>query len=162
MKVTTIKQIENTERDVAFEQGRSLRAVLKSDGMGFSVHKTLIRKGTVGNWHYKHHLETCYCISGSGVLTNCATKEKHNITPDTIYSLDQNDDHIFEAMTDVVLISIFNPPVSGSEIHDSEGSYSPNMEQLDFARAIVSAVYASDNKYEATETVNELLTKKTI
>lgn len=124
MKVTEIKNLENTERDVNFEQGRSIRPVIKKDNMGFSVHKTLIRKGTKGHWHYKNHLETCYCIEGKGLLTNLETKEMYFICPDVVYSLDKNDNHTFEALTDVVLISIFNPPVSGLEVHGPDGSYS--------------------------------------
>lgn len=111
MKTRSIKEIENTERDVLFKEGRSLRLILEKDNMGFSVHKTIIPKGNKGHWHYKHHLEACYCISGSGILTNLDTKEVFNISVDTIYLLDNNDNHTFEALEDVVLISIFNPPV---------------------------------------------------
>lgn len=123
MKVTSINKIVGTERDVTFNEGRSLRLILASDNMGFSVHKTLIPKGEKGHWHYKNHLESCYCIQGIGVLINLSTHERFVIEPDTIYSLDQNDDHTFEALTDVVLISIFNPPCKGTEIHKEDGSY---------------------------------------
>jgi len=123
MKVVKIKSIEGTDRDVKFKEGRSIRPVLKKDGMGFSVHKTIIPKGQTGHWHYKNHLESCYCIKGKGLLTNLKTNEAFNIDIDTIYSLDNNDDHTFTAIEDVVLISIFNPPVTGDEIHEKDGSY---------------------------------------
>jgi len=126
MTVRNIEQIEGTERDVQCPKGgfRSLRVLLAKDGMGFSVHKTLIPKGEPQHWHYKQHLEACYCIQGMGELTNLTTGERFNIVPDTIYVLDNHDDHTFQAFNDVVLISIFNPPVTGQEVHNSDGSYS--------------------------------------
>lgn len=124
MKVVTIAQIENTERHVIGKGFESLRLLLAKDGMGFSVHKTIIPvTGRAEHWHYKNHLEACYCIEGCGILTNLSTAEKFTILPDTIYVLDNHDDHTFEAIKDVVLISIFNPPVTGMEIHQADGSY---------------------------------------
>lgn len=155
MKVRTIKEIENTERDVNFKEGKSLRLVLAKDNMGFSIHKTIIPKGQKGHWHYKHHLESCYCIQGSGILTNLETNEVFKIEVDTIYSLDDNDNHTFEALEDVVLISIFNPPVTGNEVHQKDGSYTMNL-----SKDIVSAVNECTNNYDAAEKVNELLKTK--
>lgn len=157
MKVVKIKDLESTERDVKFKQGRSLRAVLKKDNMGFSIHKTIIPKGKKGNWHYKHHLESCYCIKGSGVLTNLETNEVFNIDVDTVYSLDNNDNHTFEAIEDVVLISIFNPPVSGSEIHLDDNSYE---KPTSIAEQIVRIVNNSENDYDAKEQIEDLLITK--
>lgn len=154
MKVRTIKEIENTERDVNFKEGKSLRIVLAKDNMGFSIHKTIIPKGKKGHWHYKHHLESCYCIKGSGLLTNLDTNEVFEINVDTVYSLDDNDNHTFEALEDVVLISVFNPPVTGNEIHQKDGSYSMSM-----AKEIISSLEGCKNNYDAIEIVNELLNK---
>jgi L-ectoine synthase len=123
MKVVNVNDLAGTDRDVEFKEGSSIRPVLEKDGMGFSVHKTMIRKGTLGHWHYKNHLESCYCISGKGILTSLETGERYEITPDVIYLLDKHDNHTFEAITDVVLISIFNPPVKGGETHKIDGSY---------------------------------------
>lgn len=123
MRVVNVNNLIGTDRDVQFGEGFSMRPVLAKDGMGFSVHKTLIRRGEKGYWHYKYHLESCYCISGKGILTNLETDIQYEITPDVIYSLDNHDRHSFEALTDVVLISIFNPPVTGNETHNADGSY---------------------------------------
>lgn len=124
MKVRTIKQIEKTDRDVDGENFKSLRLILEKDNMGFSVHKTIIKQGSVNNWHYQNHLEACYCISGKGKITDLEKGFTYDVNPDTIYILDNHDNHIFTALTEVVLISIFNPPVKGTEIHDSQGNYS--------------------------------------
>jgi L-ectoine synthase len=155
MRVRTIKECENTERDVNFKEGKSIRVVLAKDNMGFSIHKTIIPKGQKGHWHYKHHLESCYCIEGRGILTNLETNEIFNIEVDTVYSLDDNDNHTFEAIEDVVLISVFNPPVTGLEIHQEDGSYKSSV-----VEEIVSAVNKCKNDYEAKEVVEEILIKK--
>jgi L-ectoine synthase len=123
MKVVDINNLVGTDRDIEFKEGFSIRPIIEKDNMGFSVHKTMIRRGTKGNWHYKNHLESCYCISGKGILTSLDTGESFVITPDLIYLLDNHDNHTFEAITDVVLISVFNPPVKGNEIHKEDGSY---------------------------------------
>lgn len=125
MKVRTIKEISGTSRDVRCPSGgfRSLRLLLDRDGMGFSLHKTMIPKGPPQHWHYSNHLEACFCIAGFGILTDLATGERHAIVPDTIYVLDKHDDHTFEALEDTILISVFNPPVVGNEVHRADGSY---------------------------------------
>lgn len=124
MKIVNIRDIEGTERDVKFKEGRSLRVLLEKDNMGFSLHKTIIPKGQKGHWHYKHHQEACYCVSGYGELINLDTKQSFLIIPETTYVLDNYDNHTFEAFEDVVLISVFNPPVKGQEVHQEDGSYS--------------------------------------
>lgn len=126
MRTVNIKDLEGTERDVKCPKGgfRSIRGLLERDGMGFSMHKTLVPSGMgPQHWHYKHHLEACYCIQGRGILTNLTTGNRYEVLPDVIYVLDEHDDHTFEALEDTVLISVFNPPVTGTEVHREDGSY---------------------------------------
>jgi L-ectoine synthase len=122
MKVVRIEKMPKKRR-VKFTGGVSHRAVVASDGLGFSVNKTVIPVGPPSRWQYKNHLEACYCIKGSGVLVNLETNEAYRILPDTVYCLDKHDNHTFEAFEEVVLISIFNPPLRGDETHDSDGNY---------------------------------------
>lgn len=123
MKIIEIEQLYGTKREVDGVGFKSLRAILAKDGMGFSMHKTIIQKGGPYHWHYQNHLEACYCVAGSGTLTNLKTSQKWEIIPDMVYVLDEHDDHTFEADETTVLISVFNPPVVGDEIHDEEGNY---------------------------------------
>jgi len=119
MKIKRINQLDGVE----FTGGVSFRALTQSDNMGFGLCKTVIPKGGPHHWHYKNHLEACYCIKGKGEITDLSTGIKHLITPDVIYVLDNHDDHTFEALEDTVLISIFNPPLTGKEKHDEHGNY---------------------------------------
>jgi L-ectoine synthase len=63
----------------------SHRLVVERDGMGYSMTKTVVHPGKPHRWHYQHHLETCYCVSGKGLLINEATQELHAIGPDFTY-----------------------------------------------------------------------------
>jgi len=125
MNVKDIESVRLNEPDrcVTGKGFESIRLILERDLMGFSLHKTIIPKGGPHHWHYINHLEACYCIKGIGRLTNLATGEVYLIQPDSIYILDDHDDHTFEAIEDVELISVFNPPVKGNEVHNSDGSY---------------------------------------
>lgn len=101
----------------------SNRILLESDNMGYTMTKTVVHPGMVNRWHYKHHLESCYCVSGSGLLINERTTEYFAIAPDTTYVLDKNDPHTFEALEETVLICVFNPPLTGREVHQADDSY---------------------------------------
>jgi quercetin dioxygenase-like cupin family protein len=101
----------------------SHRILLESDGLGYSMTKTVIPPAGKQFWHYKSHLESCYCVSGRGEVTNIRTGEVHEIVPDTTYSLNLNDPHYFEAFEEVTLICVFNPPLTGAEVHQVDGSY---------------------------------------
>lgn len=114
---------EKDKPAVKFTGGISIRLSNKSDNMGFSVCKTLIPKGGANMWHYKNHLESCYCVSGIGELINLATNERFIVEPGVMYSHDKHEPHTFEAFEDVVLISVFNPPLRGDETHDKDGNY---------------------------------------
>jgi L-ectoine synthase len=124
--VRTLDEIINTSRHVSGEGWQSRRILLKSDGMGFSLHDTIIREGTEQHLHYKHHLEANYCISGRGEVVDVKTGKTYPISPGTLYALDQNDEHILRALDgDLRLICVFNPPLAGPEKHRPDGSYAP-------------------------------------
>lgn len=120
MYTRTIKEITGTERDVNWNGIQSLRLLLEKDNMGFSFSKTVIKPHKKHNWHYKHHLEACYCVSGRGYLISKETGEKFEYEPETIYILDKNDDHYFYAEEETYLVSVFNPPLTGLETHNKE------------------------------------------
>ncbi len=126
MKIVNADWITGTDRQVECPKGgfTSLRMLLESDGMGYTLTKTLVPAGKGPQfWHYKSHLETCYCLSGKGMLKDLTTGVIQKILPGDAYVLDNHDPHTFEALEDVVLLCIFNPPLKGREVHKEDGSY---------------------------------------
>lgn len=125
MKVKTLAQVQNSDLMVLCPKKEfiSNRFLVEGDGMGYSITKTIIPKGTMSTWHYKNHLESCYCIKGLGILRDCDTGEIYKIEPDTLYVLDKHDKHNFIAIEEVELICVFNPPLKGNEVHDENGVY---------------------------------------
>lgn len=125
MIVRTVGEIKGTENDVKAETGAwaSRRMLLKKDGMGFSFHDTKIYKGTETLIWYKNHLEAVYCVEGRGELEVIETGEIFKIEDGTMYALNNHDKHYLRAFEDMRLICVFNPPLTGREIHDSDGVY---------------------------------------
>lgn len=123
MIVRTLEDIVGTERDVDGGNWSSRRLSLADDGMGFSMHDTILRAGTETPMWYKHHLEAVYCIEGKATLEDGATGEIHEIRPGTIYLLNDHDRHVLRVEEDLRVICTFNPPVTGAEVHDEDGAY---------------------------------------
>ncbi|MEQ8768249.1 MAG: ectoine synthase [Planctomycetota bacterium] len=125
MKIVKLDELKGTEREVISPDGwTSYRFLLKSEGMGFSMHETVFPPGLEFQMHYKHHLEAVYCYQGTGSITDLETDEVHPIAPGTLYALDKHDRHILKAETELRLVCVFNPPVTGREIHGPDGAYS--------------------------------------
>jgi L-ectoine synthase len=141
---------------VVAENWESTRLLLKGDGMGFSFHITTIYPGTETCIWYKNHLESVYCIEGEGEVEvldgregdgrvndgrgdNSKTELEHGgnggriykIAPGTIYILDQHDRHLLRAETALKLACVFNPPLHGKEVHDENGVYPIEAEEVE-------------------------------
>lgn len=125
MIVRDLNEARNTERHVFSKGWDSVRLLLKSDNMGFSFHITTIHAGAELPMHYKNHLECVYCVDGTGSIEDCATGEIHEIRPGVVYALDKNDKHILraDAAKPMIMACVFNPPVTGNEVHQDDGSY---------------------------------------
>lgn len=128
MIVRDLEKARAGERLVKSNGWDSTRLLLAGDGMGFSFHITRIFAGTEHSFHYKHHFESVYCISGEGSVTDLATGEEHRIRPGVMYALDKHDRHILRAESEMVMACCFNPPVTGTEVHREDGSYAPAAE----------------------------------
>src|SRR5690625_2032123 len=112
---------------IEWSEGNSQRILTKKDGKGFAVAHTVVRKSTEAALQYRHHLEACYCIGGKGYVVSADRQTRYEITPGVIYVLDENDAHYLQGGEDedLILVSIFNPPISGDEAHELfEGGFS--------------------------------------
>lgn len=123
MLVRRIAEIAGTSREVSAENWTSRRLLLRDDGMGFSLHDTVVHAGSVTKMHYQNHLEAVYCIEGRGTVTSVLSGECHAIEAGTVYALDQHDPHILTAETTMRFVCVFNPPLVGPESHDASGAY---------------------------------------
>jgi L-ectoine synthase len=110
-------------RSVSDSRWNSVRMLLADDAMGFSFHITTIEAGSEHSFHYKNHFESVYCISGSGSITDLGTGETHEIRPGVMYALNLHDKHTLNCTEELVLACVFNPPVTGKEVHQADGSY---------------------------------------
>lgn len=125
MIVRDFHELKNSDRAVSDAEWTSVRMLLADDGMGFSFHITILKAGSEHTFEYKHHLESVYCISGKGSITDHGTGETHQIRPGVMYALDKHDRHTLRAEEELVMACCFNPPVTGTEVHRPDGSYAP-------------------------------------
>ncbi len=125
MKVTSLKEAAAKGNEIHSPGGewKSIRMLLKDDGMGFSFHVTTIYKDADFFMHYQNHLEAVYCISGKGEVTDLATGKVYQIAPGVVYALDKHDKHRLRAIEEMELACVFNPPLTGKEVHNEQGSY---------------------------------------
>jgi L-ectoine synthase len=123
MFIRNLGAARNTPRKIKTDNWDSVRLLLANDAMGFSFHITTLYAGTETHMWYKHHLEAVYCISGKAELEDKATGKRHLIEPGTLYALDANDRHVLRVEEDFVCACVFNPPLNGTEVHDADGAY---------------------------------------
>jgi L-ectoine synthase len=121
--VRRLDEAMGSDRVVTAPTWSSRRLLLARDGMGFSLHDTIIEAGTETAMWYRNHLEAVYCIEGEGALEDRATGEVHEIVAGTMYALDQHDRHVLRASTRMRMVCVFNPPCTGQETHDEDGAY---------------------------------------
>jgi L-ectoine synthase len=124
MIVRELEDLRKTDRHVVTENWRSTRLVVKGDGLGYSVHHTVVPEGSEVHCHYKEHYETNYCIAGAGEVFHVESGKTYPVTVGTTYALDQHDEHILRAIKgDLHLVCVFNPPLTGGEVHNDHGGY---------------------------------------
>lgn len=125
MLIRKLEEIRRSCRNVRNKGWESSRFLLAEDGMGFSFHITTLDAGGGWTFEYRHHLEAVYVVAGTGSIEDLAAGERHPLEPGTLYALDQHDRHRLRAETELVTVCVFNPPVTGDEIHDETGAYRP-------------------------------------
>lgn len=126
MIVRDMKDIVGSEREVTAPNGNwvSRRMVLADDNMGFSFHETVIYAGTETEIWYKNHLEAVYCVEGSGEIETLDDNRVYQVYPGIMYALNEHDRHVLRGGDqDMRLVCVFNPPVTGKEVHREDGSY---------------------------------------
>ena len=123
MIVRSLDEISDTDDDIKTENWRSRRIVLAREKVGFSFHETVLYAGTESTFKYANHIELVHCIEGEAELVDEETGKKYTITPGTLYLLNGHERHTVRPKTDFRVLCVFNPPVTGREVHDENGVY---------------------------------------
>jgi len=125
MIVVDKRDLKGTPRDAHGPGWSSLRLLVHADGLGFSMTETKVEPGAELDLHYKHHIEACFCLSGSAVLTEVETGKSHEIGPGMLYAPDLHDPHRVRVTSaePFHLICVFSPALHGDEVHRPDGSY---------------------------------------
>jgi L-ectoine synthase len=124
MIVRHVDDVKGTDQEVITENWLSRRVLLKKDGMGFSFHETIIFPGTETHIHYQNHLEAVWCIEGDGEIETIADGKTYALGPGVVYALDEHDEHWLRGgKTPLRVLCVFNPPLTGAEVHDVDGVY---------------------------------------
>lgn len=122
MIVKHLEEIVGTSDDIDTPTWSSRRILLKQDQMGFSLHDTIIKAGTETFIWYKNHLEAVYCIEGEGEI-EVVGGATYQIKPGMMYALSGHEKHYLRARSQMRMVCVFNPPLTGHEVHDEEGVY---------------------------------------
>ena len=118
----SLDDVATTDFFVDWGNGTSHRLLTEADGMGFTVCHTVVAAGSESLLEYRRHLEACYCIAGEGEVEDM-DGNVYPIRPGDIYVLDKHDKHFLRGGKDkdLILVSVFNPPLSGKERHSLNG-----------------------------------------
>ncbi|HVK24087.1 MAG TPA: ectoine synthase [Actinokineospora sp.] len=123
MIVRSVYDLTGTDRDVVTPNWRSRRIVLAQEGVGFSVHETTLEPGTVNDFWYANHVEAVFVVEGDGELLDKETGQLHQLAPGSLYLLDGHERHQLRPQTAMRTVCVFNPAVTGREVHDENGTY---------------------------------------
>lgn len=130
MIVRSVSDVEDTEFDIKTPGWRSKRIILAKEKVGFSVHETTLYAGSVNDFWYANHVEAVFITEGEGELTDKETGEVYQLKPGTLYLLNGHERHQVRPKTDIKTVCVFNPPVTGREVHDENGVYPLVVEEV--------------------------------
>ena len=123
MIVRSLDELRGSAREVEADTWVSRRLLLARDGMGFSLHDTVLHAGTETEMEYLNHVEAVYCIEGHGEIQLLPEGEVFPIEPGTMYALDGHERHVLRARSRLRMVCVFNPPCTGREVHGPDGAY---------------------------------------
>ena len=126
MFVKTEEDIREAGMEVVIANlATSRRYVTAADNLGFSLHSVLLSAGTKGDCWYKNHWEGNVVLDGEVKITDYASGIAHSLGPGGMYLVGPKDRHQIQALSDAHIISVFDPPLSGTEERDEDGGYLP-------------------------------------
>lgn len=124
MIIHSLAEVTGTEREVRGPLWTSRRLLLAGDGVGFSLNDTVVHAGAELEMQYLNHVEAVYVLEGRGELTD-ETGETHSLEPGVLYLADAHQRHTLRAHTEFRALCVFDPPLTGREVHDERGAFPP-------------------------------------
>ncbi len=118
MFISSVQEVIGTDRDVQGPGWKSRRVILAEDGMGYSVHETLVDAGTHLRLNYANHRETVYVVAGRGTVTDVAGERAVSLQPGSVYSGGVGEEHILVCDTEMTFLVIFTPGLVADEEAD--------------------------------------------
>jgi L-ectoine synthase len=123
MFIRTLKDREAAGMARTLANGtRTARFLTAADGMGFSFNDNRIARGAEATLWYKPHWEANYIVSGDGDVSDLTSGQRWALAPGVLYVVGPNDRHQLRASEDLHLVSVFCPPLQGTEQH-ADGGY---------------------------------------
>ncbi|MDA0218768.1 MAG: ectoine synthase [Proteobacteria bacterium] len=104
---------------------RLRRYLLAQDRLGVTWSDVHFADGSASKLWYKNHWEANYVFEGDGTLEHHGTGEVLQLEPGMLYCVGPDDPHTLTAGTGLHIVSLFNPPLTGTEVHDADGAYPP-------------------------------------
>ncbi|WP_159849009.1 ectoine synthase [Nocardia sp. CY41] len=123
MIVRSLKETIGTEREVRGPMWTSRRLVLAQEKAGFSLNDTVVDAGAELEMWYANHIEAVYVIEGRGEVVDEETGETHLLEPGVLYLVDAHQRHTLRAHTRFRAVCVFDPPLTGREVHDENGAF---------------------------------------
>lgn len=111
------------EREFTGDTGRIAHFITASDQVGLSYAAVRLKPGHRSEHRYKHHTTACLVLEGALEVTDIGTGTVRRLGPGGLYCAGPEDRHRLHAVDEVHMISVFNPPLTGSDVLDSEGGY---------------------------------------
>ena len=68
--------------------------------------------------------EAVWCVEGDGSIQTIADGKTYALEPGVVYALNEHDEHwLCGGKEPLRVICVFNPPLTGQEVHDKDGVY---------------------------------------
>ncbi len=123
MIVENLSELIDSDRDIRGDGWASRRFLTANDNCGFTLTETTVDAGSELTLWYKHHIEANYVIAGEGEVEDLDTGKVYSLSPGTVYTLNGNERHCLRAHSTLKLVCVFNPALTGAEVHDEDGAY---------------------------------------
>jgi len=96
-------------------EARIVRALTKSDGLGFSFSDVKLTVGSNTLLRSNQHWESNYILSGTGLVEDLNTGEAWTLEPDLTYNVGPGNRYRLSADTDMHWVSVTCPSIEGNK-----------------------------------------------